>query len=63
MGAININIEVIDKKKNKIYYVSEDFKIEYKGKQISLKELQTEEKKIISIIFQEDGTIDICYRE
>ncbi|MFX1320900.1 MAG: hypothetical protein ACFFAQ_04560 [Promethearchaeota archaeon] len=43
--------------------MSENFKIEYKGKQISLKELQTKEKKIISIIFQEDGTIDICYRE
>lgn len=58
-----IKIEVIDKRANKVYFVSGDYKIKYKEKLISLKDLKKEGKQIKKLIYQEDGTIDILYGE
>ncbi|MFX1322759.1 MAG: hypothetical protein ACFFAQ_14070 [Promethearchaeota archaeon] len=58
-----IKIEVIDKRANNVYFVSEDYKIKYKKKLISLKDLKKEGKQIKKLIYQEDGTIDILYTE
>lgn len=56
-------IEIVDKRDNSVKYVSEDYQIEYAGQNYSLKELQIGDKKIFGVIIQEDGTIDLCYKE
>lgn len=63
MRGKKIKIEVIDRRINKVYFVSGDYKIKYKEKLISLKDIQKEGKEIKKIIYQEDGIIDICYNE
>jgi hypothetical protein len=55
------NIEVIDKRINRIYFVSIEHIIRCKEVLISLKELLKKNKKIEKIIYQEDESIDICY--
>ena len=57
-----MSIEIIDKRDNTIKRVSEDYKIEYAGQSVLLKDLQYEDMKVFGIIIQEDGAIDLCYK-
>ena len=53
-------IEIIDKRTNEIGYVSNDNIIEYGDQKITIKKLEEIlEVKILGIIIQEDGSIDI----
>ena len=53
-------IEIIDKRTNEIGYISEDYVIEYGDQKITIKKLEEIlEVKILGIIIQEDGSIDI----
>ena len=54
---------MIDKRINKIYFVSEDYNVKYKDRVVSLKDLQKRDIEVNKIIYQEDGRIDICYKE
>lgn len=56
-------IEIIDKRDNSIKEVSEDYKIEYAGQEIALKDLKYEDLKVFGVIIQEDGEIDLCYEK
>ncbi len=58
-----MDIEIIDKRDNTIKKVSEDYKIRYDGQEIALKDLNYEDMKVFSIIFQEGGEIDLCYKK
>jgi len=58
---MNLSIEIIDKRNNTITKVSEDYKIEYDGQSVSLKDLQYKDLKVFGVIIQENGEIDFCY--
>ena len=58
-----MSIEIIDKRDNTVKKVSEDYKIEYAEQIIALKDLQYEDMKISGVIIQEDGEINLCYKE
>ena len=58
-----VKIEVIDKRTNKIYFVSEDYNIKFKDRIVSLKDLQKKDIEVNKIIYQENGRIDICYKK
>ena len=60
---MNLSIEIIDKRNNTITKVSEDYKIEYDGQSVSLKDLRYKDLKVFGVIIQENGEIDLCYKE
>ena len=60
---MNLSIEIIDKRDNTVKKVSEAYKIEYVGQIIALKDLQSEDMKVFGVIIQEDGEINLCYKE
>ena len=60
---MNLSIEIIDKRDHTVKKVSEDYKIEYVGQIIALKDLQSEDMKVLGVIIQEDGEINLCYKE
>ena len=63
MRVIELIIEIIDKRDNTVKKVSEDYEIEYTEQIIALKDLQYEDLKIFSVIIQEDGEINLCYKK
>lgn len=60
---MNLSIEIIDKRDNTVKKVSEAYKIEYAEQIIALKDLQYEDLKVFGVIIQEDGEINLCYKE
>ena len=58
-----MSIEIIDKRDNTVKKVSEDYKIEYAEQIIALKDLQYGDLKVFGVIIQEDGEINLCYKE
>ena len=56
-------IEIIDKRDDTIKKVSEDYKIEYDGQEIALKDLKYQDLKVFGVIIQENGEIDLCYEK
>ena len=60
---MNLSIEFSDKRDNTVKKVSEDYKIEYAGQIIALKDLQYEAMKVLGVIIQEDGEINLCYKK
>ena len=56
-------IEVIDKRNNTVYDVSLNFQIKFNNQICKLKDLEFENLKIIGVIFQKNGEIDLCYKE
>ncbi len=60
---MNKLIKIIDKRDNTVKEVSEDYKIEYAGQEIALKDLNYEVLKVSGVIIQEDGEIDLCYEK
>ena len=58
-----MSIELIDKRDNTVKQVSEDYKIEYAGQKVALKDLQYEDMKVFGVIIQEDGEINLRYKK
>ena len=58
-----IEFNLIDKRNDTIKKVSEDYKIEYDGQEIALKDLKYQDLKVFGVIIQENGEIDLCYEK
>ena len=56
-------IEVLDKKKKEAFSVFPSYHIEFGGIKYQLKDLEYENMKIIGVIIQENGEIDLCYKK
>ena len=55
-------VEIINKIEKRNYVVSLDYKINYEGVSVKLRDLEVDNLEIFGVIYQLDGTIELFMR-